>query len=251
MNLKGKRIKLISMFDPYTKLKSGDVGTIKGKDDMGHILVDWDNGSNLNLIDGVDEYEILESLKYIKLFDSYHEYILEGQWDSSIKKYDIIDILPKIYKVQEFIHDNKEDFSNKIISILKPYDKIVISFISDMFLNNYWFSENNNGLIEVIIDLGDKIMNKYGTEPRQVINAIEDVISYFSRWLPNLNYDDDLIESLITEKNVATNSALWSQCKAWAKSKYDVWPSAYAVGAAAKRYKSKGGKWKKKKSNKK
>ena len=65
------------------------------------------------------------------------------------------------------------------------------------------------------------------------------------------NYDDNLIESLITEKNVATNSALWSQCKAWAKSKYDVWPSAYAVGAAAKRYKSKGGKWKKKKSKKK
>jgi hypothetical protein len=65
------------------------------------------------------------------------------------------------------------------------------------------------------------------------------------------NDDDDLLESLITEKNVATNSELWNQCKAWAKSKYDVWPSAYAVGAAAKRYKSKGGKWKKKKSSKK
>ena len=66
------------------------------------------------------------------------------------------------------------------------------------------------------------------------------------------NYDDDdLLESLITEKNVATNSELWNQCKAWAKSKYDVWPSAYACGAAAKRYKSKGGKWKKKKSKKK
>ena len=66
------------------------------------------------------------------------------------------------------------------------------------------------------------------------------------------NYDDDdLLESLITEKNVATNSELWNQCKAWAKSKYDVWPSAYAVGAAAKRYKSKGGRWKKKKSSKK
>jgi hypothetical protein len=52
--------------------------------------------------------------------------------------------------------------------------------------------------------------------------------------------------SLITEKNVPTNSELWSQCKSWVKSKYDVWPSAYAVGAASKRYKSKGGKWKKK-----
>ena len=63
--------------------------------------------------------------------------------------------------------------------------------------------------------------------------------------------DDDLLESLINEKNVATNSELWNACKAWAKAKYDVWPSAYACGAAAKRYKSKGGKWKKKKSSKK
>jgi hypothetical protein len=66
------------------------------------------------------------------------------------------------------------------------------------------------------------------------------------------NYDDDeILKSLINEKNVAVNSELWSQCKSWAKSRYDVWPSAYALGAAAKRYKKKGGKWKKKKSNKK
>jgi hypothetical protein len=63
-----------------------------------------------------------------------------------------------------------------------------------------------------------------------------------------IEYDNsEILESLITEKNVAKNSKLWNACKAWAKSKYDVWPSAYACGAAAKRYKSKGGKWKKKK----
>jgi hypothetical protein len=53
------------------------------------------------------------------------------------------------------------------------------------------------------------------------------------------------IETSILEKNVAKNMSLWQSCVAWAKSKYDVWPSAYACGAAAKRYKSKGGKWKK------
>lgn len=46
-------------------------------------------------------------------------------------------------------------------------------------------------------------------------------------------------------KNKPTNPKLWSQCLAWARSKYDVCPSAYCNGAAAKRYKSKGGKWKK------
>jgi hypothetical protein len=57
---------------------------------------------------------------------------------------------------------------------------------------------------------------------------------------------EDFKEVLIVEKNKPTNSKLWNACKAWAKSRYDVWPSAYACGAAAKRYKAKGGKWKKK-----
>jgi hypothetical protein len=50
----------------------------------------------------------------------------------------------------------------------------------------------------------------------------------------------------IFEKNIPKNKKLWKNCVDWAKSKYDVWPSAYACGAAAKRYKSKGGKWKSK-----
>ena len=52
------------------------------------------------------------------------------------------------------------------------------------------------------------------------------------------------------EKNVPKNPSLWASCKAWAKSRYDVWPSAYACGAAAKRYKSKGGTWRKAKKRK-
>jgi hypothetical protein len=46
-------------------------------------------------------------------------------------------------------------------------------------------------------------------------------------------------------KNVATNKDLWQQSLSWAKTKYDVCPSAYCNGAAVKRYNSKGGKWKK------
>lgn len=46
-------------------------------------------------------------------------------------------------------------------------------------------------------------------------------------------------------KNKPTNPKLWAASLAWARSRYDVCPSAYCNGAAAKRYKSKGGKWKK------
>jgi hypothetical protein len=50
--------------------------------------------------------------------------------------------------------------------------------------------------------------------------------------------------NLFLEKNCPTDSAKWSASKAAAKSKFDVYPSAYANGWAAKNYKSKGGGWK-------
>jgi hypothetical protein len=48
-------------------------------------------------------------------------------------------------------------------------------------------------------------------------------------------------------KNTPTNPKLWAASLAWARSRYDVCPSAYCNGAAAKRYKSKGGGWRKSK----
>lgn len=46
-------------------------------------------------------------------------------------------------------------------------------------------------------------------------------------------------------KNCPTDPKKWSASKAAAKAKFDVYPSAYANGWAAKDYKSKGGGWKK------
>jgi hypothetical protein len=46
-------------------------------------------------------------------------------------------------------------------------------------------------------------------------------------------------------KNCPTDPAKWAASKAKAKAKYDVYPSAYSNGFAAKDYKAKGGGWKK------
>ena len=46
-------------------------------------------------------------------------------------------------------------------------------------------------------------------------------------------------------KNCPTDPAKWAASKAKAKSKFDVYPSAYANGFAAKDYKAKGGGWRK------
>ena len=48
----------------------------------------------------------------------------------------------------------------------------------------------------------------------------------------------------LDEKNVPTDASKWSYYKAQAKKKFDVYPSAYANGWAAKQYKKAGGGWK-------
>ena len=57
---KGKRIELISTTDPFTELRSGDQGTIDFVDDLGTIHVNWDNGSQLGLVPGEDQFKLLE-----------------------------------------------------------------------------------------------------------------------------------------------------------------------------------------------
>lgn len=51
---KGCRVELISMDDPYGTLKPGDRGTVKLVDDTGTVFVNWDCGSGLGIVYGVD-----------------------------------------------------------------------------------------------------------------------------------------------------------------------------------------------------
>lgn len=49
---------------------------------------------------------------------------------------------------------------------------------------------------------------------------------------------------ILQEKNIPTSPEKWSRAKALARSKFKVYPSAYANGWAAKKYKAMGGGWK-------
>ena len=53
----GRRITLTLMKDPHPILP-GTQGTCCGVDMLGHLLMNWDNGSTLNLISGVDEFTV-------------------------------------------------------------------------------------------------------------------------------------------------------------------------------------------------
>lgn len=50
----GTRVELVHMDDLFAP-PIGTKGTVRGVDDAASLLVDWDNGSGLNVIYGVDK----------------------------------------------------------------------------------------------------------------------------------------------------------------------------------------------------
>lgn len=60
----GSRVELIKMDDNQAP-PIGTRGTVKGVDDIGSIMVSWDNGSSLNVVYSVDKVRMLETVKTI------------------------------------------------------------------------------------------------------------------------------------------------------------------------------------------
>lgn len=52
----GTRVKLVSMDDPKA-VPVGTLGTVIGVDDIGSLLVRWDNGQGLHVLYGIDRVE--------------------------------------------------------------------------------------------------------------------------------------------------------------------------------------------------
>ncbi|HAR47658.1 MAG TPA: DUF4314 domain-containing protein [Firmicutes bacterium] len=73
----GNRVELIKMEDVQAP-PIGTKGTVLGVDDIGSIMVAWDNGSSLNVVYSVDKVRMLETVKTIC-------YGREVIWDSREK----------------------------------------------------------------------------------------------------------------------------------------------------------------------
>ncbi len=83
-------------------------------------------------------------------------------------------------------------------------------------------------------------MKKKGN--KMVPNCVPEHTGIVAKVLEQIAGEEELQN--LEEKNVPTNPALWSKMKSRAKAKFDVYPSAYANGWAAKEYKKAGGSWK-------
>jgi hypothetical protein len=112
----------------------------------------------------------------------------------------------------------------------------------------------NRDEIDSILDNGHDWAQDHIAEAKNNMDQVFDFLMNETTDEGDLDDQSDeeemvMMESEISEKvkkNVPTNPSLWKSSLDWARARYKVCPSAYCNGAAAKHYKSKGGKWKKK-----
>lgn len=58
--LEGKRVELVKTTDQRTHLKPGATGTVQWVDDVGTVHIRWDDGGDLGLLHGLDQWKVIE-----------------------------------------------------------------------------------------------------------------------------------------------------------------------------------------------
>jgi hypothetical protein len=201
------------------------------------IVYEWENKSDHEVVVNFTYNEL--SIRYE--FDVDQMYVAKFVGDTTDFQTDVESIDEGLDVIEKDIQGILGISENKDMMYLKKFE-------------SYSFEDFTHVDMEDVKDLLEEGLTaeQISIELDLSLDKVKQIVDSIEKNSYMTDLSNETFESLIIEgKNVPTNSSLWSQCKSWAKSKYDVWPSAYACGAAAKRYKSKGGKWKKRKNKKK
>lgn len=148
----------------------------------------------------------------------------------------------------------------KIENLIKKHLQSVINENDNGGQENYMFFGNLKQIhrqcemllkmdpqeLDSIIKNGHDWADDHVSEAKNNMDQVFDFFMNETKKDVNSNPDDlNEMEEIDESKNCPTDPAKWSASKAAARAKFDVYPSAYANGWAAKNYKSKGGGWKK------
>ena len=192
------------------------------------------------------------------LKESVNEGSVANKWN--IKSQDI----GKLQKKTSFSSETSMPFSliSNLSGGVNSTDKGIVSghFNKDVVILQFYPKEDsrNDTMYDAVDKKGiiaiDKLMKKqYGLsmvspfllKGKRHCSADGEVCSV-SNYLVFGGANESIEErvNLFLEKNVPTDASKWSYYKSQAKKKFDVYPSAYANGWAAKKYKAAGGGWK-------
>jgi len=159
-----------------------------------------------------------------------------GEYDQEgdMAKSDLRSILANAKRIHDMLEDsdNLPEWVQSKITKAEDY----ISTVA-----NYMEAEMNESVNKA--DVPAYLRKQKGEKPLTVADVKaprKDSISHLENLAKARNEEVEQID----EKNVPTSPEKWAQAKAQAKAKFDVYPSAYANGWAAKKYKEMGGGWK-------
>lgn len=156
--------------------------------------------------------------------------------DEIIKKH-----LRSISEAADAKHENYMFFGN--IEQMKRQCELLMQEdhdqIDEILKEHDWAQDHIAEAKSLLDQVFDFLMNQ--TKDGNVEKEVKADMSQFSMNEEYLSEEYQIDES----KNCPTDPAKWAASKAAAKAKFDVYPSAYANGWAAKNYKSKGGGWRK------
>ena len=111
----GTRVRLLSMDDPQAP-PIGTEGTVIGVDDAGNIMMSWDSGGGLNLVYGVDSFQIVPTMT-----DKVREQILAVRATGRTNMFDtnavqvIADEL-RFYDLVVFIEEHRDKYAHFILT---------------------------------------------------------------------------------------------------------------------------------------
>lgn len=109
-----------------------------------------------------------------------------GDYDSSLTEEEVREITNRIRKFSKIeVIDNTADVEGLVEELqncLSNYDKETIDLVIDTTLFGDDSDSWEDWAVDEIMRTGDKIMDKHGTEPMQILNAYDDVFNYLKKY---------------------------------------------------------------------
>ena len=111
----GTRVRLLSMDDPQAP-PIGTEGTVIGVDDAGNIMMSWDSGGGLNLVYGVDSFQIVPTMT-----DKVREQILAVRATGRTNMFDtnavqVIADEMRFYDLVVFIDEHRDKYAHFMLT---------------------------------------------------------------------------------------------------------------------------------------
>jgi hypothetical protein len=167
----------------------------------------------------------------------------EGEYDQEgdMAKSDLRSIMANAKRLHDMIEDadNLPEWVQSKITKAEDYISTVANYMAAEMSEETKLQESGG---PVLYKKGDDHIEKYGEDSFALYKNGKKSKYYTSLEAAKEAMNEEVEE--LDEKNVPTNPELWSRAKSLARSKFDVYPSAYANGWASKWYKEKGGNWK-------